>query len=266
MKDYVLELTRAQTGANAKRNALREYLQAYLLRLGHDQGLFRQTAFIGGTALRFLYGLPRFSEDIELSVTKKKGFSFKPFAKKTSNALTLAGYRATTALKEEKTIQRLTVRFEDLLYEAGISPLRTEKLSIRIEVDTQPPRGARLETELVNRFFPIAFQTYDLPSLFSGKLTALLCRPYLKGRDLFDLGWYLSRWRDLVPNFPLLQNGLRQMGWTKTLPTQNNWRKILREVVAKVNWKQVRADVEPFLDRPTDMDIFTKENVIQLVG
>jgi len=69
VRDYVLELVAARTGLNAKLNIMREYLQAYILRIMHDEGVFRSTAFLGGTALRFLHKLPRFSEDLDFSIT-----------------------------------------------------------------------------------------------------------------------------------------------------------------------------------------------------
>ncbi len=77
MKDYVLELVSKKEGYNAKLNAMREYLQAYILRVMHDEGVFRSVAFLGGTALRFLHGLPRFSEDLDFSLAGKPRLEFE---------------------------------------------------------------------------------------------------------------------------------------------------------------------------------------------
>ena len=82
MKDFVLELAQKKTGFNAKLNAMREYLQAYILRIMHDEGLFRAAAFLGGTALRFLYNIPRFSEDLDFSALDKREIDFLKLIKK----------------------------------------------------------------------------------------------------------------------------------------------------------------------------------------
>lgn len=266
MKDYVLQLAASRAGYNAKLNSLREYLQACILKILQGEDLLQSAAFMGGTALRFLYGLPRFSEDLDFSLERKKTYSFAKILEKVKRELTLSGYEVSVGYHEEKTVQKASVKFEGLMYEAGLSPQRGQKFSVKIEIDTHPPRGAGLKTEIVNKYFPIAFLCHDLASLFAGKLTALLARRYSKGRDFFDLGWYLSRWRGLAPNFTLLQNALRQAGWEAgPLPMESAWRPLIYEVVERTDWKKVKADVENFLENPSDLNVFTKENVLELV-
>jgi len=267
MKDYVLELVSKKEGYNAKLNTLREYLQAYALRVLHEEGVFRYAAFLGGTALRFLYNLPRFSEDIDFSLAKKeKEFSFINSVKKVKEEFLLAGYNVSASYNEEKTVQNAFLKFEGLMFEVGLSPFKKQNLSIKVEIDINPPEGADTQTAIVNKYFPISFLSYDINSLFTGKLHALLSRRYTKGRDLFDLGWYLSKWKGLTPNFVLLKNGLIQTGWSKEIPAEGNWRKILYDTVKKVDWEKVKKDVESFLENPSDMDIFSKENVLNLIS
>ncbi len=265
MKDYCLELTAAQKTTSTKYNAMREYLQAYVLRIMHDRGAFQSTAFVGGTALRFLYGLPRFSEDLDFSQHKRPDCSFTNLMSDIKQELISAGYEPSVTAKEVKTVQSAFVKFEGLLYEAKLSPLKAQKFSIKIEIDTNPPKGAALTTQIVNKFFPIAFLSYDLPSLFAGKIHALLSRKYTKGRDYYDLAWYLSRFKTLEPNFKFLHNALTQTGYEKKKPSENNWREYLGDVVKKTDWKTVYNDVANFLENPKDMDIFTKENVLRLI-
>ncbi len=265
MKDYVLELAASQKSFNDKLNVMREYLQAYVLKILHGEGFFRSNAFVGGTALRFLYGLPRFSEDLDFSLEKKGNNSFTEILKKIKQELTLAGYEISVSYQSEKTVQKANVKFEKLMYEAGLSPLKNQKISVKLEIDTNPPRGASLKTQIVNQYFPIAFLAHDLNSLFAGKLIAFLVRKYTKGRDFFDVGWYLSRWKDLSPNMTLLQNGLRQAAWQRVLPTDSTWRKVIYQIVKKADWKKVREDVENFLENPNDLNVFTQENVLQLI-
>lgn len=266
MKDYVLELASKYTGFDAKLNIMREYLQAYALRVMYDDGFFRSSAFLGGTALRFLYNLPRFSEDLDFSVVKKdKDFSFAGLVKKLKSEFTQAGYDISVAYDDEKTVMHTFLKFEGLMYEAGISPLKGQKFSVKIELDANPPDGAVLRTDIVNKYFPISFLSYDLSSLFAGKLHALLSRKYTKGRDYFDLGWYLSRWKDLSPNVVLLKNALTQTGWKGEFPSKSNWRDYLYEKVSKTDWKKVKEDVGSFLENPSDLYVFSRENVLKLI-
>lgn len=265
MKEYVLELTRAKADFNAKLNTMREYLQAYILRIMHDEGVFRTTAFVGGTALRFLHNIPRFSEDLDFSLVKKRGYEFLEILNKIKRELKSAGYNVDLTYKTEKAVQNAFVKFFGLMYEAEISPHKGQTLSVKIELDTNPPKGAVLKNEIVNKYFPIAFLSYELSSLFAGKLHALLMRKYTKGRDFFDLGWYLSRWKGISPNITFLQNALKQTGWNKKMPTKENWIDYLYEVVKGADWKKVNQDVKNFLENSSDANIFSKENVLGLI-
>ena len=266
MKDYCLELSSRQTTFNAKLNIMREYLQAYALRIMHDKGVFRSTAFLGGTALRFLYNLPRFSEDLDFSVVKEKEcLPFVEIIKKVKEEFILAGYDISVSYNDKKNLQHAFIKFKSLMYEAGISPLKEQNFSIKIECDTSPPQGAGLTTAIVNKYFPLSFLSYDIASLFAGKLHALLNREYTKGRDFFDLGWYLSKWKDLSPNITFLQNAFKQTGFSKVMPSQDNWRNLLYKAVEAAEWEKVIRDVKNFLENPSDMDIFTKKNVLSLI-
>lgn len=265
MKDYLLELVSAKDGYNAKVNTMREYLQAYVLRVMHDEGIFRSTAFLGGTALRFLYDLPRFSEDLDFSSAGKLSFDFSALLKKIISEFAAAGYDALLTYNDQKTVNSAFIKFSGLMFEAGVSPLKSQKFSIKIEIDTKPPEGAMLQTRIVNKYFPISFLSYEVNSLFAGKLHALLSRKYTKGRDYFDLGWYLSKWKGLEPNFKLLDNALKQTGWDKDFPTKDNWRDFIYKIVDDTDWKKVKYDVEPFLERLRDIEIFSKENVLKLI-
>lgn len=265
MKDYALELISKQSGHNAKLNVMREYLQAYTLRILHDEGLFRTTAFVGGTALRFLYDLPRFSEDIDFSAANKLDYTFAGLMKKVKDELGAAGYAVSVSYNDKNTVMSSFIRFDDIMYEASISPHKSQKFSIKLEIDTNPPAGAVFRTDIINKYFPIAFLSYDVASLFAGKIHALLSRKYTKGRDFFDLGWYLTRWRDATPNIKLLENALEQSGWKGEVPGAETWKKFLYKVVSSADWKKVREDVESFLERPDDLAIMTQENILKLL-
>lgn len=265
MKDHAVKIALESSGSHAKLNSLREYLQAYILKILHGEKFFRHAAFMGGTALRFLYDLPRFSEDLDFFLEHKKDYSFMEVIKKTKKELELSGYQVSAVYRDEKTVQYVLFKFEGLLYEAGLSQLPGQKFSIKLEVDTNPPEGARKENKILHKFFPVAFLVYDISSLFSGKLTAIFCRKYTKGRDYFDLGWYLTRFKNLAPNFKLLGNGLNQMHWQGELPGEQNWRAQVSRHVERVNWKKVHTDIENLIEDPRDLKIFTQENLISLI-
>jgi predicted nucleotidyltransferase component of viral defense system len=265
MKDYLLELVASVDGENKKLNIMREYLQSYILRILFERKFFNHSAFVGGTALRFLYGLPRFSQDLDFSLIKKDNFSFPEIIEFLQTKLSSSGYKVNVKYSEKNVVYSAMAKFSRLLFEVGLSPLQDRNFSVKIEIDSNPPQGARVEDRLINKYFPLSFLSYDLSSLFAGKLHVLLTRKYTKGRDFFDLGWYLSRWQDICPNLKLLSNALEQTGWEVGFPTKDNWRDFLYEAVDNADWNLVKKDVETFLERPADLEIFNKKNILRLI-
>jgi predicted nucleotidyltransferase component of viral defense system len=264
MKDYALELAARQPDAGSRLNVLREYLQAYALRSAYEHGLFRAAAFIGGTALRFLYDLPRYSEDLDFSLLPgASDFSFIALMKAVRDEFELAGYDLAVTCNDRKTVNHAFFRFSGILQEAGLATLAEQKLAVRLEIDTHPPQGAGAETHVIIKHFPLSFTGYDLQSMFAGKLTALFCRRFTKGRDFFDAGWYLSKWKDLSPNMVLLANGLRQAG--REVPSDVPWREMLRDTILKADWRVVEDDVKRLLLNPGDMRILSRENILRLL-
>ena len=106
---------------------------------------------------------------------------------------------------------------------------------------------------------------YDQATLLSGKLHALLARNYTKGRDIYDLFWYLSDQSWPEPNFDYLNEALKQTGWSGPQLNQNNWTDVVAEKLQAVEWRQVIEDVRPFLERASDLNLLTKENVLKLL-
>ena len=70
MKDYIKQLVERIKDNNLARCMTREYLQARVLEILQENDAFVNWAFVGGTALRFLYSMPRFSEDLDFSLVK----------------------------------------------------------------------------------------------------------------------------------------------------------------------------------------------------
>lgn len=139
-------------------------------------------------------------------------------------------------------------------------------LAVKIEVDTNPPVGAVLTTTVIRRLVILQLQHHDRASMLAGKLHALLQRPYTKGRDLYDLLWYLSDPVWPTPNLKLLNNALIQTGWIGPEITGENWRPLVADRLQQLNWDRGVDDVRPLLDVGADPSLLTLENLLQVVN
>jgi predicted nucleotidyltransferase component of viral defense system len=266
MKDVLKNLVEPAQGSLLKTCLAREYLQARILQALQDVGVFRSWAFVGGTALRFLYSIPRFSEDLDFSLIETgKESHFAAAMNRIESVFRKETYAVTVAAKGEKTVASAFVKFAGLPYEIGLSAQRSQVFSIKIELDTNPPAGAEFQTSMVRRHVTLNLLHYDKASLLAGKMHALLMRKYTKGRDLYDLVWYLADRTWPAPNLVLLNAALTQTGWNGPVATPENWRSLLIGKLDHFAWDAVRADVQPFLERPADADLITRENVMSLL-
>lgn len=266
MKEYLRTLVAAVPNPVQARNQAGEYLQALILQSLQRSGAMIPLAFLGGTALRFLFNSLRYSEDLDFSLEGDPGsYDFHKYLDDIRGDLEAQGYTIAFKISDKKTVHSAFVRFPGLLFELGLSPHQDEVLAVKVEVDTHPPQGAIMETTLVRRHVLLNLQHHDRASLLAGKLHALLQRPYLKGRDLYDLVWYLSAPDWPAPNLTLLNNALAQTGWTggKVLP--ETWHQTLGEHLEHISWKDARADVEPFLLSPDESSLLTKANLDKLL-
>lgn len=268
MKDHLREIVVRRQGSLQKICSAREYLQARMLQALQEAGVFRHWAFVGGTALRFLYSIPRYSEDLDFSrVPAARLPDFQNSVARIRTGFEAEGYSVSLAVKSDKTVASAFVKFPGLLHELGLSPHPSQILSIKVEVDTNPPAGAVLETTLVRRLgITLNLTHHDKASLLAGKVHALFSRSYTKGRDLYDLIWYLADTEWPAPNMDLLAAALAQTGWTGPVPTAETWRSVLSERLGSVNWGAARADVFPFLEREADRDLVTRENVMKMLA
>jgi predicted nucleotidyltransferase component of viral defense system len=267
MKAYIEQLLRDVANPITGRNMVREYLQARILESLQRAGAMVPLAFHGGTGLRFLYAIPRYSEDLDFALEKPDdSYDFRAYLKAIQDEFAKEGYQVAIKVNDKKTVNAAFVRFTNLLYEFGLSAQRDEVLAVKLEVDTHPPTGAKLDTTLIRRHVTLRLLHHDRSSLLAGKLHALFQRRYVKGRDLYDLMWYLSDpdWPD--PNFILLQNALLQTGWDGPFPDEKNWRELLCERLGRIDWKKSASDVAPFLERSNEVALLTQENFERLLG
>jgi predicted nucleotidyltransferase component of viral defense system len=266
MKDYIVSLLSNTTNPNQARNTLREYLQARILSALQRAGAMIPLAFQGGTALRFLYAIPRYSEDLDFALERvEKGYDFRTYLRAIQAEFTAENYNVELKVSDKRTIHSAFVRFPALLNELKLSPHRTETLAVKLEVDTNPPAGAMITTTVIRRYVTLQVQHHDKSTLLAGKLHAILYRSYAKGRDIYDLLWYLSDPDWPAPNLVMLNNALRQTGWPHMPLTEQTWRTAVRTRLEMLNWEQVRADVSPFLERLDDARLLTSENLLRFV-
>ena len=268
MIDELREIVRG-LAAPAARNLVREYLQAQALAALQRAGAMIPLAFLGGTALRFLYSIRRHSEDLDFSLERAdSGYDFLRYVEGIRSDLRRLGYQVDVARVRggERSVHSAFVRFPGLLHELRLSGQRGETLAVKLEVDTRPPAGAGLTTTLVRRHELLNLQHHDRASLLAGKLHAVLMRPYPKGRDFYDLIWYLSDRSWPSPNLELLNNALAQTGWAKPRLTEATWRRVVGERLDAVDWTALAADVRPLLENAAEAALVSRESLQRLIA
>ena len=270
MKDFLVGLV-AGKDALAARNVAREYLHARILGGLQRAGAMSTVAFHGGTALRFLYAIPRYSEDLAFALEGNTAqYDFRRYLRDLQSEFAAEGYQVSMKVNDKqvndkRVVHSAFVQFTGLLFELGQTPHRNENLSIKIEVDTRPPAGATLTTTVIRRYVTLQLQHHDPATLLAGKLHAVLQRPYPKGRDLYDLLWYLSDPKWPLPNTAMLNNALAQSNWLGSHVDATNWTTIVQQRLEKLDWTKIEADVRPFLERPVDLELLTLENLTRFV-
>lgn len=266
MKDHLRQLLMSTPDPGKGLLLTREYLQALILKGLQENGVFTRWGFIGGTALRFLYSIPRFSEDLDFSLlSPATDAGFKSALKSVKQALIHEGYTVDVTIKEDRVVASSFIRFPGLPCELGLTPDPRRSLSIKVELDTNPPVGAGWETTLIRRHLTLNLYHHDKASLLAGKIHALLSRPWTKGRDLFDLAWYLTEPEWPSPNLELLNAALAQSTPGLPLLADTDWKNLLLEKLAAINWNQAREDVLPFLEREADMQWIAMEAIGKLL-
>lgn len=266
MKTYLSDLVRKQPDPHG-RNLAREYLQAQILGSLQRVGAMIPLAFQGGTALRFLFGINRFSEDLDFALEGDPSkYDLRSFLQAIQADLEAQTYQVELKVNDRRVVQSAFVRFPGLLHELGLSPQERETIAVKLEIDTRPPGGAGLATTVIRRHVLLNLQHHDRASLLAGKLHAILQRNYPKGRDIYDLVWYLSDPAWPGPNLVLLNNALAQSGWSRGSLTPSNWRGFVRSRLQEIDWDAIRRDVQPFLEQGETLDMVSKDVVLSLIG
>jgi predicted nucleotidyltransferase component of viral defense system len=252
-----------------KEHAIREITQEVVLAALGRTEFFKDALFQGGTCLRVFYGLNRFSEDLDFILKEtNRAFALRPHLRVVSDELRAYGYEIDIAdrsragvavrkafLKDDSLGKVLQLRYAD-----PSGPAR--KIRIWLEVDTNPPAGSGMEIKYVDFPFVSSVAVQDKPSLFAGKLHALLCREYVKGRDWYDFLWYTSQ--RIGVNYVFLSSALAQQGpWRQQdIPVDARWcRTHLEDTINSVDWAAAREDVRRFV-KPSEypsLELWSRE-------
>lgn len=261
MLDFIKKQLESYSGdQDMKYNYLREILQMIILKKLDESGGFQSIAFLGGTALRILHDLKRFSEDLYFSLIQKTDFDFTKLMKKIERELKLESFDVEFKIKDKYPVPYARIKFKTILHELDLSYHEDQVIFINLDVDLNPPQGAILDFTMVNRFFMVGISHYDLPSLFSGKLHAFLQREYTKGRDYYDYLWYTSK--KISPNFTLLNNALEQSTQHNPNLGPEELKEQLREKFESTDFDHVRSDVLPFLELPAEARFFNQDTFL----
>ncbi len=255
IKNYLNEIPE-----NTRLNYLREYLQLIILKIISDSGLIKNITFTGGTALRIIYKINRFSEDMDFSLTDKKGYSLDKLLKVLKPQLDKYNLDFEFNKIKKETVNSFFIRFSNLLFPLDLSPHEHQKLSIKVDIDTNPPKGGDISEYIYYDRFYFTVNHFSPESLFALKLHALLFRVYIKGRDYYDLIFFLNR--KTIPKFKLFQNAAKQ-----THPDLHfkNFKELLDKLgdkLKKMDENKIIMDLRPFLLKPEEFDMINKKNIL----
>jgi predicted nucleotidyltransferase component of viral defense system len=262
-------------------NALKEIIQELALLGLWRSKFFQHAAFYGGTSLRILYGLDRFSEDLDFSLlTSNKEFELQPYFDAISSELASFDFNVQIAEKIKNIDTAVDSAFikadtkEHLLKievpdEIAERVARNDRLKIRLEVDTNPPGGFETEAKILLQPIPFSVNTYKQPDLFAGKIHAMLQRNWqsgrIKGRDYYDFVWYIGR--GTAVHLEHLEQRLRQTGgWTvEKKMTKKDLFKMLEEKFSQLDFELAKRDVLPFIRDGAAVELWSQDFFVSLL-
>ena len=234
--------------------AVKEILQDIALYGLWRAGFFDIAAFQGGTCLRIVHGMGRFSEDIDFILKQPDpDFSWPVYLQGMVQCFEEFGLKSEILDKSrmDQRIKKAQIKDNSICHQLNLSFFRenpAKKQTIKLEIDVDPPENSGFAYRYLD--FPLDFEVchQDLNSNFSLKIHALLCRPYVKGRDWYDFNWYVKQ--RVKPNLAHLQAALVQWGpWAgQEIKIDLKWLKQkLTEKIGRIDWQDAAMDVERFL-------------------
>lgn len=251
----------------AKRNATYEVMQQVALAGLQRGGFFEKAAFYGGTCLRIFHGLGRYSEDMDFTLLKEDAsFNIENYFPSIIAEFKALGRDLVITKKEKRNFGKVESAFlKDDTHVYNLAFQTEKSLKIKIEVDTKPPLGFGTEQKLLLQPFSFITRCVTLPDLFAGKMHALVYRKWgqrVKGRDWYDFEWYV---RNGVPlDFEHFRQ--RALDFNSENLSKEDFLKMLTERLATTDINAVKKDVLPFIKNPSELDIWSNDYFVQLIG
>lgn len=248
---------------------IREIVQSIvLIGLGRSN-FFKIASFYGGTALRIFYNLNRYSEDLDFTLNEvNDNFSITPYISKIQEVALSYGLNLEISTKI-KTANIYQTFINLKINSKMIATLhKDENIKVKLEIDCHPAIGFKTENKWLDmlEFAPIV--VLDEPSLFAGKLHAILCRNYkntVKGRDYYDFLFYIKN--KIKPNMNYLKNKLVESGKIKEDMDFNIdlLKVMLKQRFEITDFEQVKKDAMRFVFKNEDLSYYCKELFMQMV-
>lgn len=276
IKEWIAEYN--PTNEDDTLSALREIMQEIALAGLSRTDFFEKAAFYGGTALRIFYDLERFSEDLDFSLLElNPDFSLEPYFTAIVTEFEASGMTVSIKEKDKKIKTSVESAFlksetiwkelilEDIVQQAGIRSNKTIK--IKIEVDCKPPLGFETEEKLLLRPFSFYVKCFTRSNLFAGKMHALLFRKWktrVKGRDWYDLEWYVKKGIPLNTKH-FLQRAKDTGDWQGDAISKQQILQLLKEKINTVSFDNVKEDVIRFIKDDNALEIWNKDYFNQLI-
>lgn len=260
--------------------ALREVMQELAL-LGLWRGkFFEKAAFYGGTALRILYGLDRFSEDLDFSLLKPNpDFDIDAYLKALEKEMASFGFEVTATKKRKSdvaAVQSAFIKGDTLRQLLAITTKRDSYahipkgkiIKIKLEIDTDPPPGFNTENRFLLQPIPFSVKAFSLPDLFAGKMHAVLCRRWkgrVKGRDWYDMVWFAANHPEM--HLDHLRERMLQSGHLQpnTRLDKRLFAELMRKAINELDVEQARKEVTPFVGTPGALDIWSREFFLDVI-
>jgi predicted nucleotidyltransferase component of viral defense system len=258
--------------------ALREIMQEIALAGLYRANFFNHAAFYGGTSLRIFHDLNRFSEDLDFSLLKKDTtFQIQPYLNIVIEEFQSLGIKVSITQKTKSSKTNIDSAFlksdtywHELIFEDTIPQINLSmkpSIKIKLEVDINPPLGFETESLLLTLPYSFYVNCFKLPFLFAGKMHALLFRKWknrVKGRDWYDLEWYIRKGVALNVNH-LCARAIDSGDWNNEKMSKNELLELLHVKIDSMNFNQVKEDVIRFIPNPDSLNIWSETYFLQLI-
>jgi len=259
-------------------NAMKEIIQEIVICGLSRGGFFNEAAFYGGTALRIFYGLNRFSEDLDFALLDpNKEFDLSKYFSYIEKEVQAYGLNLTITTKEKNKDSNIVSAFlkgdtkEHILMffpnENMENTTSLKSIKIKFEVDVNPPAGANYDLKYKLLPSPHQVRIYDEPSLFAGKIHAILCRNWgyrTKGRDLYDYIFYLAKGTKV--NLELLKEKLINSNVIKRDDefSIDTLKEMLNKKFEEIDFTDAKEDVITFIEDIDSLNLWNSEFFIEI--